>query len=75
MYLPASFESDELAAAWQRDRFVKRSFPAVCRLTGQCRFSLQPIGGAVRPFRALLVAALQPCLSGAVMLPHEHEVS
>jgi hypothetical protein len=23
----------------------------------------------------LLVAALQPCLSGAVMLPHEHEVS
>ena len=24
---------------------------------------------------SLLVAALQPCLSGAVMLPHEHEVS
>src|SRR2546430_11300290 len=45
-------ERDEVAAARQRNRIIETTFPAVCRLAGRCRFSLQPSGGAVRPLRA-----------------------
>jgi hypothetical protein len=51
--LAGILERDKLATARQRYRISKRALPAVCcRLAGQCRFSLQPSGGVVRPFRA-----------------------
>src|SRR5258705_4078092 len=40
-------KGDEAATAPERYRIIKLALPAACRLAGQCRFSLQPIGGAV----------------------------
>ena len=57
---------DEAATARQRYRIIKLALPAACRPAGQCRFSLQPSGGAVRPFRASIGSGIAAVLKAAL---------